>query len=147
MSELLECGALETLGPDDVRVVRRGRSPNCSAVGSVVGIALVSAVAGAAVVNAFASRFLRWVDGSGGGSEEKEEPGGGAPEPSGEAPRLRYETDGGILAIDAPAARLHLSPRAAAAAEAAGAVVIGGSRDVRGALRAPEEVHLSVTDR
>ena len=147
MSDVLDGGAQEALGPDDVRVVRRGRSPNCSAVGSVVGIALVSAVAGAAVVNAFASRFLRWVDGSGGGSEEEPKTGGEAPEPSGGAPRLRYEADGGILAIDAPAARLHLSHRGAAAAEAAGAVVIGGSRDVPGALRAPEEVHLSVTDR
>ena len=40
--------------------VRRGHSPNCSSAGFVVGTALLSAVAGAAVINAFAAKMARY---------------------------------------------------------------------------------------
>lgn len=46
---------------EHITSLRRGRSPNCSATGSVVGAALLSAIATAAIVNAFADRFLAWL--------------------------------------------------------------------------------------
>ena len=47
---------------EGVEAIRRGHAPNCSATGSVVGIALVSAAALALVVNSFADRFWSWSD-------------------------------------------------------------------------------------
>lgn len=147
-----------------IRAVHRGHAPNCSSSGSVVGIALVSAVAATAVVNAWALRFLRWAEGQG---------------PPGPAPRLRREADGSaLLALpggpeeppgagpgevpgDAGPGRvqagaiLHLEPWLAAVALAAGAVEVGPAERgdaaavlaPAGALVAPTEVHLAVTDR
>lgn len=118
-----------------IRRIRRGRSPNCSATGSVVGLALVSATAFAAVVNAFADRFGRWTDG--------DDPEGSEP------PRLREEEDGtAVLRWADPVALLSLDRRQAAAAVAAGAVVVGGSAPaVAGGQRAPDEVHVALTER
>ena len=139
--------------------VRRGRSPNCSAVGSVVGLALVSAVVGAAIVNAFADRLARWIAGppgdaspSGGGSSTEGGPssaGGSGPptvEDQDAPPRLRREAFGGILAWADPPALLHLD-HAGVAALPASTPWGPGNVDVPGALRAPTEVHVSVTDR
>ena len=42
--------------------LRRGHAPNCSSGSSVVGLALVSAVAAGAILNTFADRFRRWRD-------------------------------------------------------------------------------------
>ncbi|MCK6504307.1 radical SAM protein [Myxococcota bacterium] len=141
-----------------IRAVHRGHAPNCSSSGSVVGVALVSAVAATAVVNAWALRFLRWAEGQG---------------PPGAPPRLRREADGSaLLALpggtedppgeEAAAGRvqagaiLHLEPWLAAVALAAGAVEVGPGAAEAGALVAapsptalvaPTEVHLAVTDR
>ncbi len=115
-----------------IRSLRRGRSPNCSATGSFVGIALVSAVAGAAVLNAWADRFARWT----GGGDGPDEP-----------PLLRDEDDGAALRWPDPPATLFLDEAGRAAASVAGARVIGGGPPVPHALRAPTEVHLAVTDR
>ncbi len=139
--------------------IRRGRSPNCSAVGSVVGIAIVSAIAGAAVVNAWADRFLRWVHpadpgpGGGGGAPSTLDSSPGSPAEttaegsSGTGPRLRPELFGSILAWPSPAALLYLDEAATAEALAAGARRMGGAVPPPGALSAPTEIHLSVTER
>ncbi len=127
-----------------VRAVWRGHAPNCSSSGSVVGVALVSAVAAATVVNIWAARFLRWRRGV------EEGPSGGGPGGPGSA-RLRREADGSGL--------LHLQPEDPD--ESGGIVVIApghlpegpvpaevgaaASAAVPGALRAPTEVHLAVT--
>lgn len=112
--------------------LRRGHSPNCSAVGSVVGVALVSAVVAGAVINAWAERFARWAGGAG-------EPG----------PRLRREQDGGVLSWPDPPALMVLDAAGAEAALAAGAIEIGSEapRAPGGAQRAPDEVHVAVTGR
>ncbi|MCO4773291.1 MAG: radical SAM protein [Deltaproteobacteria bacterium] len=123
--------------------VRRGRSPNCSAVGSVVGIAIVSAMVGAAVVNAWAERFLRWT-GEGTPPEGSGSPGPGS-DPS--TPRLRPEAFGAIVAWPEPAALLYVDHEGAADALAAGARPIGGQPSPDGALSAPTEVHLAVSER
>jgi radical SAM protein with 4Fe4S-binding SPASM domain len=156
--------------------VRRGRSPNCSAVGSVVGLALVSAVVGAAIVNAFADRLARWGQGSGGpaggagsggeggagggpdaaggvgsgggpddGAGAASGPGTGAPG-SGDAPRMRREAFGAVVAWNDPPALLHVDSPTADALESR-TRAWGAGDDVAGALRAPTEVHVSVTDR
>lgn len=109
-----------------VLAVRQGRAPNCSATGSVVGLALLSAAATAAVVNAFADRFWAWV----------ERPEGG------EAPRIRRDRRGSVLAWPSPPALLRLDPDATRAALAAGAVPIGSGTDDRAP---PLEVHVAVT--
>jgi radical SAM protein with 4Fe4S-binding SPASM domain len=128
--------------------VQRGRAPNCSSAGSVVGAALVSAVAGAAVWNAFASAFARWAADDRGA----EPPLDGGPPTRGpeEPPRLRLEPDGpraSLLAWNDPPALLELDEDATRAAMAAGARVVGGGAPVDGALSAPTEAHLAVTTR
>lgn len=118
-----------------VRAVWRGHAPNCSSSGSVVGLALLSTVATAAIVNAWAHHFLRWARG-----------GGGPP------PRLRREADGsGLLALDegGRTALLHVEPPLAERAHALGASPLGRAAPpaIAGALSAPTEVHVAVTDR
>ncbi len=113
--------------------LRRGHAPNCSSGSSVVGLALVSAVVAGALLNTFADRFRRWRD------EDTDEDDDGTP------PRIRSETFGAILAL--AGAHLHLSPAWAAQALQAGATPIGTGEPVPGALTAPVEVHLAVTDR
>ncbi len=112
--------------------LRRGHAPNCSSGSSVVGLALVSAVAAGAILNTFADRFRRWRDDD--DSSEDDDP----------PPRIRTEAFGAILAL--AGAQLHLSPAWAAQARAAGATPIGTDVLVPGALTAPTEVHLAITD-
>ncbi len=120
--------------------VRRGRSPNCSATGSVVGLALLSVAAAAVVVNAFADRFT---DSDNDGSE----PGSGPDRESDPTDDvLRKEDFGGILAVQDPPAMLYLDDVATAVAEAKGARLVGGAASVKGALSAPTEVHLAVSE-
>lgn len=130
--------------------VRRGRSPNCSAVGSVVGIAIVSAIVGAAVVNAWAERFLRGTKGSEGDAGPSLA-GQGTPRSDQSTPasqaRVRREAFGGIVAWPDPAALLYVDHEGAADALAAGAAPIGGHPAPPGALSAPTEVHLAVSER
>ncbi len=111
-----------------VRSVQRGRAPNCSSAGSLVGAALVSAVAGAAVFNAYAAAFAEWLEGNGPDSTGRRGFGGpDAPSRSGRGPgdltgtrgresrgpgpvdrspivtpRLRHEADGALLAVESP---------------------------------------------
>ena len=117
--------------PTPVLAVRRGRSPNCSATGTIVGSALLSLVAAGAVVNAFAHRFARWRD------EDQDDDGDAPP------PRLRREGKSAWLAWALPPALLQLTPEAAAAALERGAVEVGTSMD----HDAPLEVHLALTER
>ncbi|MDG1481437.1 MAG: radical SAM protein [Myxococcota bacterium] len=116
--------------------LRRGHAPNCSSGSSVVGLALVSAVAAGAILNTFADRFRRWRDDdhSSDNSSDDDAP----------PPRIRTEAFGAILAL--AGAQLHLSPAWAAQARAAGATSIGTGVLVPGALTAPTEVHLAITD-
>lgn len=109
--------------------VRRGHTPNCSATGAVVGAALLSVVAAAAVVNAFADRFSRW----------RQKPEEGA--------KIRPETFGAFLMLPGSAALLLVDPNAAAAAEGLGAERIGVDVHPVGALSAPIEAHVAVTGR
>ena len=44
----------------DILAVRRGRAPNCSSGGSVVGLALISATAASAILSFWAHRLLHW---------------------------------------------------------------------------------------
>ncbi|MCB9793399.1 MAG: radical SAM protein, partial [Alphaproteobacteria bacterium] len=140
--------------------LRRGHSPNCSSAGSVVGVALVTAAAAAVVLNAWAWWFLGELRGPGG--PEGGEPGDptlddtttadpapgtlDAAPPASLPPRLRQEAFGGILA--ARGALLFLDPeRAAQAAEHALPHGEAAPPAPEGALRAPTEVHLAVTER
>lgn len=118
----------------DVTGVRRGHAPNCSATGSVVGLALVSAVACAAVVNAFADRFAAWR--RGGPTDD--------PTPT---PTFRPERFGGLLVWPLPAAVLFLDPQGARAAVEGGARIVGDRESPDQALSAPVEVHVAVTGR
>jgi radical SAM protein with 4Fe4S-binding SPASM domain len=137
---------------ESLRAIHRGHSPNCSAVGSFVGTALFSAVAAAAVWNAFADRFRAFVGGAGGPGAG---PGPGSDAPSRpepvaagtEAPRLRDERDGALLAWPEPPALLALDAAGAAAAHRAGARPWGSGELVPGALSAPVELHVAVTER
>ncbi len=159
-----------------IRAVWRGHAPNCSSSGSVVGMALVSAVATAAIVNAWAARFLRWKKGEAPGGDNT--PDGGSPPDPGtppdagsppttdnpaatgsppDKPRLRPEADGSALlhfppgAADDPGGILVLDPGLAADAAAAPRppTIVGHAAPARvsGALRAPTEVHVAVTTR
>lgn len=144
--------------------LQRGRSPNCSSAGTAVGWALASAVGAGIVINAYADLFVRWARGlpppgepaPGGPAPGDTAPGLPAPgEPgppsgaaAGTAPAIRAEGEGALLAWPDPPALLELDPAAAAAARAAGAREVGAGRPAPpGALSAPTEVHLSVTDR
>jgi radical SAM protein with 4Fe4S-binding SPASM domain len=118
---------------DDVRSVRRGHAPNCSATGPVVGAALLTVAATGLLVNTWADRVARWLDG--------EDP--APPEP----PRARRERRGAVLSWPAPAALLRVSDALFARAVARGAVPIGGGDAPAGALSAPLEVHVSLGTR
>ena len=115
--------------------------------GSVVGLALVSVVAASAVLNAFADRFARWA--SGPPAADPDAPRSPTPDgpPAQDAPRLRREAFGGLLAWSSPPAILFVNEAAADAAEAAGAHVVGGGPAPDGSLSAPIEVHVAVTNR
>ena len=132
--------------------IRRGHSPNCSATGSVVGLALASAVGCAAIVNAFADRFTAWVH----PPRQPEDPDpstnpDGEPEPlspQDPAPRIRLEAFGGILAWPNPPALLYVDEQATTEALRAGAKEVGQRQAApNGALSAPTEAHISVTER
>lgn len=116
-----------------VLTVRRGRAPNCSATGAVVGVALLSAVACAAIVNAFADRLAAWTK--------------APPAPGDDPPKVRREDGGALLLWPLPAAILLVDPATADAAIRAGAVEVGGREAPAGALSAPMEVHVAVTGR
>ncbi len=105
-----------------------------------MGLALVSSVAAAAIVNAFADQFLRWV-------RPSAPPGRRWREGPPTAVRFRPEERGGIVAWSAPPALLFVDEAGAAAALEAGATPIGGRPAPAGALSAPTEVHVAVTDR
>lgn len=110
--------------------VRRGHAPNCSSAGSVVGLALASSTAFAAVLGLWAHRFAAW----------RSPPGGGPPSPA----RQRAEAFGAMLALPgllpgAPGAILSLD------APIPGVPLVGATVEVPGALRAPLEAHLSLT--
>lgn len=72
---------------NNIRVVRAGHAPNCSSAGAVVGAVLLSAVLGAAWLNAFAGRIasgLRRGPGDGPrGPADGDGGGGDAPDPGG----------------------------------------------------------------
>jgi radical SAM protein with 4Fe4S-binding SPASM domain len=114
----------------DVRSVRRGRSPNCSATGMVVGAALLTVAATGVVVNLFADRLAAYLEG------------GEPPAP----PRVRTEHGGSLLSWALPPALLWVSTETAEAALARGAVLHGpGAAVAEGAARsAPIEVHVSL---
>lgn len=135
--------------------VRRGRSPNCSATGSVVGLAIGGALAAAVVLNAFADRFTRWVrpspddgePGPGGHDPDTPTADDSPPDPAPSTPRLRSESFGGILAWANPPALLYVDHATAQQARDTGATPIGTGEAPEGALSAPTEVHLALTDR
>ena len=110
--------------------LRRGHAPNCSSAGSFVGVALTSAVAAAALINAFASRFL-----------------GGRPDPGDPDLRLRPEPEGGVLHDPDSGALLQVDSATAQALRARGVPTWGGRTAPDGAPSAPTEVHVAVTER
>lgn len=139
--------------PPWLHAVQRGHAPNCSSAGSAVGWALASAAGAAVVLNAFADRFLRWLS-----AHESGPPGDGpapdpgpdaAPEPPppADALRVRMEADQALVAWPEPAALLHVDRAMGRRAIAAGARRVGSEDTVPGALSAPTEAHLAVTDR
>ncbi|MCO4744945.1 MAG: radical SAM protein [Proteobacteria bacterium] len=109
-----------------ILAVRRGRAPNCSSAGMLVGAAIASAVVGAAVINAFADRF--------GGDSSDDDPPDGV--------RVRKEDFGGIIASEDPPALLFVDDL-----PTRGVTAVGGRTAPAGALSAPTEVHLAVTER
>lgn len=144
-----------------IRAVHAGHAPNCSATGSVVGVALLSAVATAAAANLIAAWLTARADGTA---------------PPGPPPRLRRDPDGGVLRVpsDAPGgpARVELTHAGVVLAERGGVQAPGRpAHDARpdpsaAALAvppygppqpeptkpserhtAPDEAHLSVTAR
>jgi radical SAM protein with 4Fe4S-binding SPASM domain len=109
-----------------IRSIRRGHSPNCSATGSFVGAALLSAAAVAAVVNAFADRLA-----------PRRENDGGPEEPV----VVRPEADGAILRVADPPALVFVDR---SVAQALGVKAV---QTPNHALSAPTEVHVSVEDK
>jgi radical SAM protein with 4Fe4S-binding SPASM domain len=135
--------------PEWLVSARRGHAPNCSSAGSMVGLVLVSAVAGAALLNALADRFLHWLGGGpgtgGGGSGRRE--GSDAGEPR-EAAVVRRDGDGAALLAfpsDGTSLRIRGPLAEAALALARGAGVRGPMAAT--APPAPLEAHLAVTER
>jgi radical SAM protein with 4Fe4S-binding SPASM domain len=130
-----------------IRSVQRGHTPNCSSAGSVVGLALLSVVGCAVVVNAWADRFFARLDGK---PRAPEAPEGGPPDPPQAVSffvrpstvRARREVGGAIVAMTDPPALLHVDE---AVADRVGAQWRGAP--VPGALTAPTEVHVAVTAR
>jgi radical SAM protein with 4Fe4S-binding SPASM domain len=151
--------------PPWLHAVQRGHAPNCSSAGSAVGWALTSAVGAAVVLNAFADRFLRWLDTHEDGgppgdpdpsrrAPDTQDPAGPAPgqgPPRADALRVRMEADAALIAWPEPPALLHVDRAMGARALRAGAHRVGpahGPEDTPpGALSAPTEAHLAVTDR
>jgi radical SAM protein with 4Fe4S-binding SPASM domain len=117
------------VAPGLVRL-RRGHAPNCSSAGAFVGVALGSAVVAAALMNAFASRFLG------------DDPGGGEG-----GPRLRPEPDGGVLHDPETGTLLQVDTVVAERLVQRGVPSWGGAAAPAGALSAPTEVHFAVTER
>lgn len=143
-----------------IRAVHAGHAPNCSATGSVVGVALLSAVATAAAANLIAAWLTARADGTA---------------PPGTPPRLRRDPDGGVLRVpsDAPGgpARVELTHAGVALAERGGVQAPShpahddtshdpsaapdvvpphghpGPRSDGDGRTAPDEAHLSVTAR
>ncbi len=133
-----------TAPPPWLRSVQRGHAPNCSSAGSVVGWALTTAVGAAVVLNLFADRFLVWVH------RGDDPPTGDADGSEADPPdvRVRLEEDGALVAWPDPPALLHVDRAMGEAALAAGARRVGGDGAApAGALSAPTEAHLAVTDR
>jgi len=121
-----------------------------------VGWALASATGAAVLLNAFADRFLRWLDTHGAPPTNRPPPGAGAPgaeamtsepSPAADAVRVRLEADHALVSWPEPPALLRVDRRMGLHAVAAGARRIGGDDPVAGALSAPTEAHLAVTDR
>ena len=98
----------------------------------MVGLALLSVTAAAVIVNAFADRFARWRD-----PDE--------PDPQ-DLPRIRKEDFGAVVAVDEPPALLYVDQETSRQIIEAGARQIGGEPPTPGALSAPTEVHLGVSD-
>lgn len=113
-----------------IRAVHRGHAPNCSATGSIVGDLLLSAAATAALINVAAVWLAARARG------ERASP----------PPRLRRDRQGGVLLVPPSAplgpARLELTPAGVSVALKGGATLVGQDQ-----IPAPDEVHLSVTDR
>jgi hypothetical protein len=147
--------AQHPITPSSIRTIRQGHFANCSATGSVVGVALLSVVAVGAIVNAFADRFARW---SATPEGPDEPPDGGDPsgppgprhEPGGapaRTPRVRPEGDGAIVAWPSPPALIDVDADTARALLQRGARAVGGDLPVPGALSAPTEVHVALSAR
>lgn len=147
--------AQHPITPSSIRTIRQGHFANCSATGSVVGMALLSVVAVGAIVNAFADRFARWSatperpDKPPDGGEPSGPPGprqasGGAPA---RTPRVRPEGDGAIVAWPSPPALIDVDADTARALLQRGARAVGGDLPVPGALSAPTEVHVALSAR
>ncbi len=138
--------------PRDIHVlrVRPGHSPNCSAAGSVVGAALLTAVGVAAVLNAFAGRLSAWRRDGDGGPPTGVDPSTETPPdptPTDDTPRVRREAFGAIVAVNDPPALVSVDAESAQSLLDRGAREIGGGTSPAGALSAPTEAHIAVTDR
>lgn len=132
--------------------IRRGHSPNCSATGSFIGTAIASAAVGAAVINAYADRFRAFLD----RSEPPIDPGSIRPGDGPKSPKQRKESDGplfrhesfgGIVHWPMPPAQLHVGHAVVEAVINAGARVLPVRVAPAGALSAPTEMHISLTNR
>ena len=110
-----------------IRSVRQGHSPNCSASGTVVGAMLLTSVATALVVNAYADRLFRFLEG-----DDNVPP-----------PRVRSDEEGATVHVSSPPGRLRVSSKLALALLAAGASSVGRAAE----RRPPDEVHVSLTSR
>ena len=151
-----------------IRRLQRGHSPNCSATGSVVGLALVSAAVAAALLNAWADRLSSVLPddsedpgGAGGGSRgggpdntdgDREDGGGRDAGGSGDPDsndveahqlRVRLEADRALVAWPEPPALLEVEPAVGAQLLAAGAQAMPATSGPP----APTEVHLAVSGR
>lgn len=150
--------------PPWLHSVQRGHAPNCSSAGSAVGWALASAAGAAVVLNAFADRFLHWLDAHEGGgppgstqATTGEAAVGAGSTPSAQDPpgaaalRVRIEADAALIAWPEPPALLHVDRAMGLRALQAGARRAGPpgghGETPEGALSAPTEAHLAVTDR
>lgn len=148
-----------------IRVVREGHAPNCSSVGSTVGLAIGSAVIAAGIVNAWADRFFRWTtgeEGDGEGGRGGGGDGGSGPDRGKEGDRdatgqgrsggagsgvvARVERGGVLVKVEDPPALMLVDGADAATALRTGRVV-GGDSAVDGAFSAPTEVHVALGTR
>lgn len=147
------------------RVLRQGHAPNCSSAGAVVGMALLSAVLGSAVLNFYAARLAALVrrgpsgdhGGGGGGSDggpgaagrAASTSGGDGPGPLNAAshqsePATLLRTDAGTrLHFDSDGAVLAIDDAWTDRLVEVGLPI----RDARGGPPPPLEVHIGVTHR